>query len=256
MLIIIGLIVGGVLGGQSLIKSAELQRVVNEHNQYQTAINAFRLEFNALPGDMNDAFDYWGANCADGKEATCNGDGDGEIENNKSKGGGNEGTLVWNHLSLAGIVPGNYTGLPDNDYHNGRNPGVNVPKTFTQDNGAYNFGISNDTAIRPNWKGKAFLHVVATFKTGSTYNSNVFSPKNTKAIDTKMDDGEPIKGKFVAGGFGDNSSWCIKKDDGQDITNIQVHPISTCCGEPDLSGDLSYVLDNSKPACFTYYEVF
>lgn len=60
VIVIIGLIIGGVVGGQSLIQSTKRNSVIKEYNSFKIAINAFKLEYDSLPGDMRDATDYWG----------------------------------------------------------------------------------------------------------------------------------------------------------------------------------------------------
>lgn len=52
VLVIIGLIVGGVLVGQDLIKAAEIRGTVSEIERYNAAANTFRNKFNGLPGDL------------------------------------------------------------------------------------------------------------------------------------------------------------------------------------------------------------
>ena len=51
VLIIIGLLVAGITGGASLIKSAELRAVMAEARDYKTAANAFLVKYDNLPGD-------------------------------------------------------------------------------------------------------------------------------------------------------------------------------------------------------------
>src|SRR4051812_28937287 len=90
VLVILGLLVGGVLTGQSLIRAAELRAITTEQNRYVTATHTFRDKYFALPGDMTNATAYWGTsgNCpglaAQGNTtpATCNGNGDGKISGN------------------------------------------------------------------------------------------------------------------------------------------------------------------------------
>ena len=50
VLIIIGLLVAGITGGSSLIKSAELRAVMTDIRNYQTAINAYYTSRGELPG--------------------------------------------------------------------------------------------------------------------------------------------------------------------------------------------------------------
>ena len=50
VLIIIGLLVAGITGGASLIKSAELRSFMSEARNYQTAVNAYYTATGELPG--------------------------------------------------------------------------------------------------------------------------------------------------------------------------------------------------------------
>src|ERR1700722_5890685 len=52
VLVIIGLIVGGILVGQDLIKAAEVRAQLSQIEKYNSAVNTFRAKFNAIPGDM------------------------------------------------------------------------------------------------------------------------------------------------------------------------------------------------------------
>ena len=51
VLIIIGLLIAGVTGGASLIKSSELRAAISEARGYAVAVNGFFAQYNALPGD-------------------------------------------------------------------------------------------------------------------------------------------------------------------------------------------------------------
>src|ERR1700753_1576823 len=52
VLVIIGLIVGGILVGQDLIKAAEVRAQISQIEKFNTAVNTFRGKFGALPGDL------------------------------------------------------------------------------------------------------------------------------------------------------------------------------------------------------------
>ena len=53
VLIIIGLLVAGITGGQSLVESARIRNYLTEMKQYQVAVNAFIINKGRLPGDLN-----------------------------------------------------------------------------------------------------------------------------------------------------------------------------------------------------------
>ena len=94
-LAIIGLLVGGILGGQNLIRSGEIKSILRDAEYFTTAATNFRDEYNALPGDYLRADDNWAA--------ATSGNGDGQVT-------GNERFYFWNHLSSAGYIGGSYDG--------------------------------------------------------------------------------------------------------------------------------------------------
>lgn len=95
VIVIIGLIVGGVVAGQGLVLQSKLRRSISEVDNIKKAHTAFKLEYDALPGDMVNASSYW--------SGATNGDGNGKIDT--------ESFLAWRHLILSGIYPGSYTGI-------------------------------------------------------------------------------------------------------------------------------------------------
>jgi len=119
VLVILGLLTGGILTGQSLIRAAELRSVVTEYQRYQTAIQTFRDRYQAIPGDMKTATKFWGddaAACADaavtdGTPGTCNGNGDGNMNGSSGANATGEDYQLWKQLALAGLIEGSYTGI-------------------------------------------------------------------------------------------------------------------------------------------------
>ena len=121
VLVIIGLIVGGVLVGRDMIRAAELRSIVTDVERYKTAVFTFQEKYNALPGDMADATSIWGVasgGCPNGARSgtqTCDGDGNGQVMPWVP-----EVFLFWQHLSNAGLIAGQFSGVdgPANDgYH-------------------------------------------------------------------------------------------------------------------------------------------
>ena len=45
VLVILGLLVGGILGGQSLIKAAELRSITSDIESYRVAVNSFKIKY-------------------------------------------------------------------------------------------------------------------------------------------------------------------------------------------------------------------
>ncbi len=60
VLVIIGLIVGGVVLGRALLTTSQLQTVATDADNYITAVNNFKQQYQALPGDMPTATAQWG----------------------------------------------------------------------------------------------------------------------------------------------------------------------------------------------------
>ncbi|MBN9993879.1 prepilin-type N-terminal cleavage/methylation domain-containing protein, partial [Listeria monocytogenes] len=60
VLVILGLLTGGILAGQSLIRAAELRSVGEEYQKNRTAVATFRDKYFAIPGDMTNATSFWG----------------------------------------------------------------------------------------------------------------------------------------------------------------------------------------------------
>ena len=53
VLIIIGLLIAGIIGGQSLIESARIRSLINDFRYYEQSLYSFKLIKNRLPGDFN-----------------------------------------------------------------------------------------------------------------------------------------------------------------------------------------------------------
>lgn len=209
VLVIIGLVVGGVLVGQDLIQSAQNRSVITEIEKFKSAVNAYKLKFNALPGDDPNATQFWGTmsgGCPAGGGTgtqTCNGDGDGYVCTL-----GNNGTpaterfLFWQHLSNAGLITGKYTGIYGAGSALDHKLGINAPVSSAVANagyGIYNLGLFTDS----NW----FLgDYTETFVFGSRTGSGAIAPvahyplwgaiasADSFFIDNKTDDGLPGTG--------------------------------------------------------------
>jgi prepilin-type N-terminal cleavage/methylation domain-containing protein len=216
VLVIIGLIVSGVVGGQALVKSARIQSVLKDITKYKTAIRTFELQYDQLPGDFTEATDYWGAvsNCetsAGTGTQTCSGDGDGVIDYDYSGFNGSwddnvyESWRVWEHLQNADILPGKLTGIASNVFVlDGENlgyiPGENIPSGAM--NGSF-FAIFYLDASQA-WTGGKSRHVLvfgadSGVRSVSKYRwtNEVLTPADAKKIDSKIDDGMPYLGKVT-----------------------------------------------------------
>ena len=217
VLVILGLLVGGILAGRSLIRASEVRSVITEANRFNTATIAFRDKYFGLPGDITNATSIWGkdtttsAACAGaaGNAATpgtCNGDGDGYVVQYA------EAFRLWQQLNLAGLLEGNYPGyispqanttptVPGRDMPASRlgNAGWTIEKLSQLSTTNYELGYSDLPDKKFNFM------VLGGPNTAYWSNAPVLRPEEAWNIDTKMDDGSPANGRLRAG---PNSLFC------------------------------------------------
>jgi len=233
LLVIIGLIIGGIMVGQVLVRNARVQAVAGQLSQYQTAINSFLIKYDALPGDIVNAYNYWGAgegSCTNahsdiGAGAGCNGNGDGIITYADGTIGptAGESSRLWQHLALAKMIPGSFSGTDLAD----------VPQVK---------GLK-DTGISMHYRTSAGINTnileVAAAGNGAVFPSRVlFTPAEAYKIDIKMDDGVPHKGSLYGWGgriTGGVSTDCLSGG------NVYVGP--------ETSTNVSYDIAVETPEC-------
>lgn len=199
VLVILGLLTGGILAGQSLIRAAEVRSVVTEYQRYRSATLAFRDKYFAVPGDMTNATSFWGkdnTNCATNTgtaatPGTCNGDGDGVIDSAVTAGQTGEDYQFWKQLALAGLIEGNYSGL--NGTPSGTVPGANVPA------GRISTSMWYTSACCAGGGATFTLSTYArNFRYAGTGFVSILKPEENWNVDVKLDDGKPARG-FVVG---------------------------------------------------------
>ncbi len=209
VLVILGLLTGGILTGQNLIRAAELRSAVTEFQAFQTAANTFHDKYFALPGDMTNATDFWGeaasgTSCkASTAPGTCNGNGNGVVDR-YAGGESNELLRFWQQLSLAGLIEGTYTGAivdaSASDYHDSH-PGVNVPTSRIGSSAGWSIlNLGNLTAggFYGYFDGEYGMTMTLGITNGDNWTlSPILIPEEAWNIDTKIDDGKPARGKLV-----------------------------------------------------------
>lgn len=211
VLVILGLLVGGILAGQSLIRAAELRSVTTEYGRYLTAAQAFRDKYFYLPGDMANAQSFWGvaANCpgtqtqGSTSQTTCNGDGDGKI--NPSLWAiattSNETFRFWQHLANAGMIEGTYDGVRGSAAGEFVSDTSNSPRSRIGNNVVWfpwNWnGYTGDGNIF-NLTGKFNIMTIGRSTTDSWPSTGFLKPEELWNLDKKMDDGMPARGSVIA----------------------------------------------------------
>ncbi|MAR55809.1 MAG: hypothetical protein CMM93_01365, partial [Rickettsiales bacterium] len=231
VLVILGLLTGGILTGQSLIRAAELRSVGTQFQSFHTAVQSFRDKYFALPGDMRNATTFWGSaggsgTLGDGCQTatgtgtqTCNGDGNGRIASNPFAAGTYaEIFTFWQHLSNAGLIEGTYTGkagsvsLQDHDF------GINAPAAKLGNMGWGSSWINNEPdTISYVWT----LDYSSWMSIGADNNiyagqAKAMTPQEAWNLDQKFDDGLPGLGRvhgtsITCSDQTDNANWKIAK---------------------------------------------
>lgn len=229
VLVILGLLTGGILSGQSLIRAAEIRSVTAELQIYKTAAQTFRDRYRALPGDFRDATKFWGRlssagalSCNTNSAAAvatpgaCDGDGNGNVIAGPVAASG-ERFQFWRHLNLAGLIEGSYTGLAGTNNMTHTIGGENAPKSK----------MSNGVWFTNNWSTPC-THCYSGIDYGNSYHiggsdagnwpmAPLFKPEEAWNIDMKVDDGRPAYGAVIALYFNNSCG------DGTTATDLNVN---------------------------------
>lgn len=236
VLVILGLLVGGILSGKSLIKAAELRKVARDLERFSTAIATFRGKYFVIPGDMPNATQFWGVAGGSGSDSTCantvstdtktcNGDGDGTIGGAVSV----DYQIIeyyrsWQHLANAGLIEGSYTGAP--------NPpvtgvggfedaiGINIPKA-PYGNAGYNMRAINVYVFTPRPKDLWIGMADCCHSTQRYIELSVLLPEVMWNIDSKLDDGKPGLGSVqtIQGYWGGCATTSVAATSEYDLSN-------------------------------------
>ena len=200
VLVIIGLLIGGILVAQSMIQTAKINAAIRQVQQFDIALSNFETKYNQLPGDSN-LFPYPGNN-------------DGQLEDFRgccgqifgSTVGTNEIDNFWPHLQMSGFNYQNKTFnniIPNSGFDiDSNNP--NAPKvSLDVDAGvvaaAPAICSGNGMSITSNcYSFGAFRNAQAGQGGGGTVQlwdiPPVLKPATMLAIDSKIDDGNPVTG--------------------------------------------------------------
>lgn len=199
VLVVVGLLLGGVLKGQSLIQGAKVSNTVKQMQGLQTMVFTFQDRFGGLPGDMSNASTVIGNGAVD-CTWQCN---NGRIQPYRNA------SLAFNQLKAAGIYSGNAPSAEVNAAPDVTNAPANAW------GGAF---------MIANWNRYANVGGAAPSRDGIWTGRNV--PSSVLAeIDRKIDDGSPMTGDFRAGWPYQNSAACLDT-----TNNVWKTDGTTCAG--------------------------
>ena len=239
VLVIIGLVMGGLLAGKDMIRSADLRKVLIDEDRYKAAINTFRTKYVALPGDFTKATSLWGSAGGTGLGSdaacnsvdtttttnTCNGDGDGYINysnNGYTRNAVWENFTSWKHLSNAGLIAGSFSNAHGPNGNAEAVPGVNVPATSVSGGGFTMMHEGTPTLVGSQFYTGSYGHVfffglkTSAWETGSS----IVSSTEAMALDQKGDDGQPATGTIRSATTAMFNGNCTTANDTTAIYNI------------------------------------
>ncbi len=204
VLVIVGLIIGGIMVGLDMVKSAETRAQVRQIEGYVAAAQTFREKYNCIPGDCVKATQFGLGN---------NGDGNGQLLPGNFNfatqwaGWTSESVSFWYHLAQAGLTdfPGLISIPPSAPYTQAQivqtQPAAKVGNNvyilatqFTDFN--MGSGVLDSRYVRGG--NGFFLTGLGTIGSQATFPPGL-TPFQAYALDTKVDDGQPFGGKIVQG---------------------------------------------------------
>lgn len=202
VLVIIGLIIGGVLTGQDLIKAATIRATVSDLEKFNAGATAFRGKYNGLPGDLivSRAVEFNLSAAADLNAAGTAGlrDGNSVIEGGAagSTALAGEVALFWRDLGATGLIAGQYPGIGTvvgpTAAVGAANVNSFIPPSRLRDSAAhYTYSLT----------GRNFFYIgtiTAAITTGAVTATNGVTPLEAKGLDEKIDDGAPTTGTVLS----------------------------------------------------------
>ncbi len=199
VLIIIGLLIGGILKGQELIRNAQSKSLIAQLDAYRAANNGFVDKYGQFPGDFSRASVLLSVK-QDGATPQVDGDGNGRVN-----GLGNDGESLeyWQHLSAADLIAGINGSGPV--------PGVGIPVGRVPGS-AWN-ALNASTAGGELCEGCSlrgnYWRLGAPNETALTTEA-LIPADEAYLLDIKIDDGRPVSGLVQADdGAGTLEGTCI-----------------------------------------------
>ncbi len=204
VLVIIGLIIGGILVGQDLIRAAEVRATIGQVEKYNSAVNTFRTKFDGIPGDLTqNSAAYFNLFTLSNVSTVGQGDGNGLIEGGAATVTDPVGeTLVfWRHLSDANLVDGALGSVSNSLIVTTTGKVTGTVTTPSQSlptsklTGQNLFIVYSASGI--NYFQLAPVSSI-TAAPAYTFGGTGVSPIQAFGMDTKLDDGQPNTGIVIA----------------------------------------------------------
>ncbi len=190
------------MGGRILIKQARIQAQIAQINEFFTAYNNFKDKYNAIPGDMRNATDYW--------DGTSNGDGNGRLTQSADHAynTSQENLKFFHHISLAGYTKETYNGTWGRGVgyptlrinpHQGMVAAGSIRAADLASSHQLTAADVTEEKIAALYLNVA-NHLYQATGVGSNFNdfNGIANPTDMQSMDRKMDDGIARTGAFRA----------------------------------------------------------
>lgn len=215
VLVIIGLLVGGILVGQDLIKAAEIHATISQLGEYDAAVDTFSSKYGGLPGDLpSTQATAYGLFALTGSGLGF-GDGNGVIEDgNGGTGGPNhnyfagEISTFWVQLSDANLVHGSYGSTGNSVLNPATGTVTGAVSNLSQSLPQAKVGSASISVISGGGYNYFAFLAIATILNSGAWSWNIpaspvssfiaLSPMTAHQIDAKLDDGMPNTGTVLA----------------------------------------------------------
>lgn len=215
VVVLIGIIIGGVVTGVQLMRTAQVRAVVKEMDSIVKAVGIFKEKYNQLPGDMYNATNFWGtdAGCpgtpfnSNIKMVTCNGNGNGRIGYidglTTPDGTAYEMFRAWQHMAAAGLISQAFSGTSSSAVAVDEKAGVHNFASSLQGAG-WTIGYLEAPTTTNDYYGALYGNRLSFGRpkviggTNSWMAGPALSTEEAYAIDSKVDDGKPSQGKVLS----------------------------------------------------------
>ena len=180
-LIVMGVLIGGTIKGYALVENAQLKTVIKNVNQYRMAVNIFKDQYGALPGDYSDASTTIRSDLIDGN-------GNGRIEGDGLGRKDSEAVNFWQHLAVGDLLS-SFGSVPQND---SADFGKGIPKER----------IGGGITVMENPDGPTVmsgLWFVLGRKNRDAGTASVLSPSQAQTLLNQVQDTDPLSGDVRVG---------------------------------------------------------